>query len=137
MKKASDQELQEIRDIGAITAQSIVDFFENEKNIEMINNLNSLGVSPKESIIEVVEDSFFTNKTVVITGSFENYNRKELKEKLESLGAKVTGSVSNNTDIVVYGESAGSKYDRAVSLNKQLMNESEFISEVSKNEKDA
>lgn len=137
LKKASVQELQEIRDIGAITAQSIVDFFENEKNIEMINNLNSLGVSPKESIVEVVEDSFFTNKTVVITGSFENYNRKELKEKLESLGAKVTGSVSNNTDIVVYGESAGSKYDRAVSLNKQLMNESEFISEVSKNEKDA
>ena len=137
LKKASVQELQEIRDIGEITAQSIVDFFENDKNIEMIENLHSLGLNPKESISEVVEDSFFTNKTVVITGSFENYNRNQLKEKLESLGAKVTGSVSNNTDIVVYGESAGSKYDRAVSLNKQLMNESEFISEVSKNEKDA
>ncbi|NLC55016.1 MAG: NAD-dependent DNA ligase LigA [Erysipelothrix sp.] len=132
---AKVEELQLISDIGSITAQSIVDFFKNPKNIEMINNLKDLGVNPQAVKTEVLEEGYFANKTVVVTGSFENYDRKALTSKLETFGAKVTGSVSGKTDIVVYGENAGSKYTKAIKLNVEVMNEEEFIKEVENYEK--
>ncbi len=131
IKKAKVEELEMIDDIGSITAHSIVDFFENEKNIEMIETLKTLGLNPTSENKIIVVDNYFSNKTVVITGSFENYDRKSLTSKLESLGAKVTGSVSSKTDIVVYGDKAGSKYDKALELNVSVMDEQDFNERVS------
>ncbi len=65
-------------------------------------------------------------KTVVVTGTLENYSRTSIKEKLESLGAKVSGSVSKKTDFVIAGEAAGSKYDKAKSLGVTILSEEEF-----------
>lgn len=136
LKAATVTDLELIDDIGNITAQSIVDFFENDKNNEMISHLKEIGLNPSSEKTEVIKDSFFSDKTVVITGSFEDYDRKSLTEKLQSLGAKVTGSVSGKTDIVVYGQQAGSKYDKALSLEIEVMDEREFKKEVNKHEKD-
>ncbi len=130
LKKAKVSDLEAIDDIGNITAVSIVDFFANEKNIEMIETLKALGLNPVRKEVEVVLDSYFSNKTVVITGSFQHYDRKSLTSELESLGAKVTGSVSSKTDIVIYGDKAGSKYDKAIDLNVAVMNEQEFTEQV-------
>ena len=131
---AKKEELESIDDIGEVTAQSIVDFFENDKNREMIKSLKDLGLNMQSEEKESVVESYFTDKTIVITGSFENYNRKQLKTLLEGFGAKVTGSVSGNTDILVYGESAGSKYDKAQTLDVELMDEETLNSEVAKYE---
>ena len=72
------------------------------------------------------EESFFTGKKVVVTGTLANYGRKEVQALLEQLGAVVSGSVSAKTDLVIYGESAGSKLDKARKLNVSVMSEAEF-----------
>lgn len=87
-------------------------------------------------MVEEVEEkitSFFSEKTVVITGTF-SMNRKEIEKILLSHSAKVSSSVSKKTDIVLYGESAGSKYDKAIDLGVNVMNEAQFL-EVIQNEK--
>lgn len=132
---ASVEDLILIDDIGEITAVSIYEFFKVEKNIEMIKNLRLLGLKLESDIIEVDEESLFSEKTIVITGTLSNYKRKELQTLLESLNAKVVSSVSKNTDIVIYGENAGSKYTRALELGVKVMSESEFIEELNKDEK--
>lgn len=134
--KAKIQDLEMIADIGQITAQSIVDYFKNEKNLEMIKTLKDLGINPQVVDKKIVEDSVFSDKTVVITGSFENYDRKSLTAMLSRLGAKVTSSVSSKTDIVVYGENAGSKYTKALDLNINTMSETQLKQEVKAHEKD-
>ena len=78
---------------------------------------------------EVVEESFFTGKTVVLTGTLQTLKRNDAKAMLERLGATVTGSVSKKTDLVIYGESAGSKLDKANALGIMTMDEETFIKE--------
>ncbi|URZ15388.1 NAD-dependent DNA ligase LigA [Clostridium felsineum] len=125
IKKASYDELILVQDIGSIVAESIVEFFKQEKIEKSLNELFELGVKPFYEESEVSE-SVFNGKTVVATGSLENYSRTEIKEKLESLGAKVAGSVSKKTDYVIAGENAGSKYDKAVTLGVKILTEEEF-----------
>lgn len=125
IRVANVDELIEVGEIGEIIAKSITDFFQNEKNIKLLDELLELGVSPKHDK-NSVEDSIFTDKRVVITGSIEGYNRKELKEILEALGANVTGSVSGKTDFLLAGESAGSKYNRAIELGVEIIDEDQF-----------
>ena len=79
-------------------------------------------------------ENFFYNKKVVLTGTLQNYGRKEAGEILESLGAKVQGSVSKVTDVVIAGAEAGSKLDKAQKLGVRVMNEEEFISLIKKGE---
>ena len=133
--EADISDLVSVSDIGEITAKSIYDFFNNTNNIEMINNLKTLGLEFKVEKKAVDVGSRFSDKTIVITGSFKDYSRKELSDFLKSLNAKVTSSVSSKTDIVIYGENAGSKYDKAVSLNVEVLSEDDFLDEVSKYEK--
>ena len=108
LKSATFEQLVEVPDVGDIVASCIVEFFNEDKVIETINELLSLGVKPVYEEKEIIE-SVFEGKTVVVTGTMEKYSRKEIKEKLETLGAKVAGSVSKKTDYVVYGKEAGSK----------------------------
>lgn len=123
--KATFEELLQVQDIGDIVANSIIKFFAQEKIIKSIEELLSLGVKPSFETAEVVEN-VFEGKTVVVTGSLQNYGRTEIKDKLESLGAKVSGSVSKKTDYVIVGENAGSKYDKAVELGITILTEEAF-----------
>lgn len=81
---------------------------------------------------EQTEDTVFTDKTVVLTGKMEHYTRNEAKEMIEQMGGSVTGSVSKNTDILIAGEDAGSKYDRAEKLGITIWNEEELINALNK-----
>ena len=126
---ASMEDLVTIKDIGVITAQSIVAFFREGKNIELIDHLKAFGLC-MESGAETIIESQFTNKTVVLTGTLQQMTRNEAKALLESLGANVSGSVSRKTDLVIYGEAAGSKLTKANSLGVATMDEETFLAEV-------
>ncbi|MGL5616755.1 MAG: NAD-dependent DNA ligase LigA [Sarcina sp.] len=125
IKAATFEELVEIQDVGDIVAKSVMDFFKEERVVNTINELLELGVNPSYEEQEVKE-SPFQGKTVVATGSLENYSRGSIKEKLESLGAKVAGSVSKKTDYVLAGADAGSKYNKAVELGIKILTEQDF-----------
>ena len=100
LEKATFEELVSVQDVGDIVARSIIEFFKEERTLKVINELLSLGVNPHYEKKEVLESPFM-GKTVVVTGTLENYSRTSIKEKLESLGAKVSGSVSKKTDFVI------------------------------------
>lgn len=123
------EELTQLKDIGDITAQSVLAFFAEEKNVQMIQTLRDCGLRMEQTKKEI-QASRFTNKTVVLTGTLEHYTRKEAKAILESLGANVSGSVSKKTDYVIYGSAAGSKLTKAEQLGVSTMTEEEFIGEV-------
>lgn len=125
LKKATLEELVEVSDIGDIIAQCVYEFFREEKVLNTIDELLNLGVNPKYEEQEVTE-SLFKGKTVVVTGSLEDYTRISIKEKFESLGAKVSGSVSKKTDYVLAGEEAGSKLKKAQELGIKIISEKEF-----------
>ena len=125
LKNAKFEELVEVPDVGDVVAQDVVSFFKEEKVLETIDELLELGVNPKFEEVEVTENPFM-GKTVVATGSLQNYSRSEIKAKLESLGAKVAGSVSKKTDYVIAGEAAGSKLTKAQELGVKVLSEEEF-----------
>lgn len=128
--KATYEELIQVQDVGDIVANSIVEFF-NEDTIKVsINELLELGVTPYYEERAVSENPF-QDKTVVVTGTLKEYSRGEIKDKLESLGAKVAGSVSKKTNYVIVGEDAGSKYDKAKELNIPILTEEEFTNMLS------
>ncbi|MGG7098385.1 NAD-dependent DNA ligase LigA [Clostridium sardiniense] len=125
LKKATFEELVEVPDVGDIVANCIVEFFDEEKVIETIDELLELGVNPVFEEKEILE-SVFEGKTVVVTGTMEKYSRKDIKEKIETLGAKVSGSVSKKTDYVIAGAEAGSKLTKAEELGVKVITEDEF-----------
>ncbi len=122
IREAKFEELIEVGDIGPIIAESILEFFHDEKILNAVDKLLEEGVRPYYEDLDI-EESIFTDKRVVLTGSIEGLSRSDIKNKIEALGAKVTGSVSKNTDFVIVGESPGSKYDRAVELGIEIIDE--------------
>lgn len=129
LMNASMDELTSIKDIGEITAQSIVDYFKVESNRTLVFELESAGCR-MDSDQEEVQESMFTGKTVVLTGSLTLFTRDEAKKLLEKLGANVSGSVSKKTNLVIYGENAGSKLQKALQLGVATMDEASFMEEV-------
>lgn len=125
LKNAAFEDLVSVPDVGDVVAQDVMSFFKEEKVLETIDELLELGVNPKFEEVEVTENPFM-GKTVVATGSLQNYSRSEIKDKLESLGAKVAGSVSKKTDYVIAGEAAGSKLTKAQELGVKVLSEEEF-----------
>lgn len=123
---ASFDILSKIPNIGDKIAESIVNYFSNKDNIKLINNLKELNINMKY-LGEKVNNSNekVNNKTFVITGTLSN-SRDVYKEKLESLGANVTSSVTKKTDYVLVGENPGSKYDKAKELGITIINEDEY-----------
>lgn len=115
---ATREELISVPDVGDIVADSIVSFFEDEVNKTSVKRLLEFGVRPQpiEKPKPVSTDSFFYGKTVVLTGTLHLMTREEATAKLEACGAKVTGSVSKKTDLVIAGEKAGSKLAKAEQL---------------------
>lgn len=127
---ASREELTAIHEIGDKMADSIVEFFNNEDVQALIQRLEAYGINMEykgRRAAAVSEDSPFAGKTVVLTGKLEQLTRNEAKEKIESLGGTVAGSVSKKTDLVVAGEDAGSKLAKAQQLNIPVWNENQLI----------
>ena len=128
LRSATFEELIAIGDIGEVVANSIIEFFHDPRINEAIDKLLSEGINPYYKEVEV-QESIFTNKTVVITGTIEGYTRNEIKDMIEKMGGKVASSVSKNTDYVIVGENPGSKYDKAIELGIKIvrMENGEFI----------
>ena len=128
LEKATYEDLILVPDIGDISAKSIVDYFKEEDNKKMIEELKELGINMKYLGKPVSsKKTYFTGKTCVLTGTLANFGRKEATEILESYGAKVTSSVSKSTSLVIFGTEAGSKLDKANALGIETMDEEEFM----------
>lgn len=131
LMQATTSDLEAIYEIGSKMAQSIVTYFARPEVKELIHRLKAAGVNMEYTGSRQADasssDSFFAGKTVVLTGTLEQLTRNEAKEKLEALGAKVTSSVSKKTDLVIAGEKAGSKLDKARELGITVLNEQEFL----------
>ncbi|MBP5651429.1 MAG: NAD-dependent DNA ligase LigA [Clostridia bacterium] len=129
---ATVEQLVAIPDVGEVVAKSIVDYFADEQTKQLIEKLFSLGVTVGEELNETEYNEYFTGKTVVLTGTLSNYTRDQAKAILERFGANVASSVSKNTDLVLAGESAGSKLSKAQSLGIKIISEQQFESFIAK-----
>ncbi|KGE20501.1 NAD-dependent DNA ligase LigA [Paenibacillus wynnii] len=127
--EASAEELTGLPDIGGIVAESIVSYFKDPFVVTAINRMLALGVEAKapEAPRPVSTNSFFSGKTVVLTGTLHKLTRDEAAERLEALGAKVSGSVSKKTDLVIAGEKAGSKLAKAQQLGIQVIEDEDEL----------
>ncbi len=123
-RKAQFNELIEIKDIGSITADEIVKYFKESHIIEALDKLLVLGIKPYYEEIQKTQN-YFSGKKIVLTGTL-SIKRSDLKKQLEILGADVVSSVSSSTDLVIAGESPGSKYDKATELNVKIIDEEEL-----------
>ena len=121
---ATSEELALIDDIGPIVANSIREFFLQDQTIDLIDKLKEAGVNMEHE--EEMIDNRFDGKIFVLTGSLENYTRKEAGDLIEKFGGKVSGSVSKKTDYLLAGEDAGSKLIKAQGLGITILTENEF-----------
>ena len=127
IRNASEDQLQEAPDVGPIVASRIVEFFGQPHNLEIIRALREAGVHWTEQEPAAREAGALDGKTYVLTGTLTQLTRDEAKDYLQRLGAKVAGSVSKNTDVVVAGEKAGSKLKKAEELGIAIIDENAFI----------
>jgi DNA ligase (NAD+) len=129
------EELQNIAEIGPKMAESIVRFFQQLPNRELVERLKQAGVNPLEARTtagKAAAGTPFAGLSFVLTGTLTRFTRKQAEEMLESLGGKTSSSVSKNTSYLVVGENAGSKYDKAVQLNIPVLDEQQFLDLVEK-----
>ena len=125
--QADEEELQTVPDVGPVVAAHVVTFFKQAHNREVVNQLIARGVHwPDVEAIET-EALPLAGKTIVLTGTLTRMGRNEAKEQLQKLGAKVAGSVSKKTDLVIAGEAAGSKLEKAEALGIEILDESGLI----------
>lgn len=119
-------DLLNVKDIGEIMANNIVEYFSDEYNLRLINKLLDSGIKIEYPNMEI-KQTFITGKTVVLTGTLANFGRDEATKELEKCGAIVTSSVSKKTDYVLAGESAGSKLTKAKELGVQILSEEDLV----------
>ena len=122
---ASVDDILQIDGFGDVMAESVVDFFNNEKSKELIKSLDENGVNMESK--NVVKDNRFENKTFVLTGTLPTLKRAEASKIIESFGGKTSSSVSKKTSYVLAGEEAGSKLDKANALGIEIITEEEFM----------
>lgn len=123
---ASEEEIKEVDEIGDISAKLVYDFFHDEENIQLIQKLKSANVNMTETTITQSEGKF-SGLTFVLTGTLETMGRTQASEIIQSLGGKVSGSVSKKTSYVIAGENAGSKLTKAETLGIKILTEQEFL----------
>lgn len=126
LTEATYENLTAVASIGPKIAASIVKYFEEPRNRELVAKLKSLGVNTKESTAQNVAPQTLAGKTVVVTGTLKNYGRAEIEEAIRLHGGKAASSVSKNTDFVLVGKDPGSKFDKAKALGVKIINEDEF-----------
>ena len=132
LKEYTEEELQQLEDIGIKVAGSISQFFKNEQNIEMLHQLEGLGVQMNNTKKSVVEKGGLEGQTFLFTGSLQELKRSEAEELVEQHGGKLSGSVSSKLNYLVVGEDAGSKLEKAKKINTiKIISEKDFIKLVS------
>ncbi len=125
---AEYDELVEINEIGPEVASSIIEFFKSPENLKLISDLKSFGVKfPRSKKQHSIEDSEFTGKTFVFTGSLNSMSRSEASKEIKRLGGRVTSVVTKKTDFVVAGSEPGSKFEKAEKLGVKILTEEEFL----------
>ncbi len=130
---ATVEEVEEVPGVGPAIATSVADWFDEPRNLQLIQELRSLGL-PMEQATDVTQsaiDGSWTGLTVVLTGSMESMTRRDASDLIKQAGGKVTSSVSGNTSFVVAGENPGSKADRAAELGVEIIDEAEFLRRIS------
>jgi DNA ligase (NAD+) len=123
LMRADEGALQQVADVGPVVAASIARFFREPHNLEVVQQLRKLGVRWSEGPGERAVEKALSGKTFVLTGTLPRMARDEAKELIESLGGKVSGSVSKNTDYIVAGADPGGKYDKARKLGVTVLDE--------------
>ncbi|MCG3149507.1 MAG: DNA ligase [Verrucomicrobiae bacterium] len=124
---ASVEELQHCEDIGPVMAESLHDFFRNDRNAAVLKKLKQAGLNSKTEVRSQKSEGPFTGKTVVVTGTLEKFSRDQAKDVLRQAGANVTDSISKKTDYLIVGTDAGSKLEKAQKLDVKILSEAEFI----------
>lgn len=131
LQTANREELMLIEEVGERIAESVVDFFSEPGNVQVIEQLERLGLNMREPLAESpIGARPLAGKTIVLTGTFSRLTRKEAESLIKQAGGKVTASVSSKTDLVVYGENPGSKLDRARKLQVSAEPEEKFFDEL-------
>ena len=130
LEKAEREQILSIGDIGEVLATNIIDYFKDEDNLKEIAELLSLGVKPHYEDIKI--GNTFEGQKVVLTGTLSSFKRSEAQKIIESLGGECMGSVSKLTTLVLAGEEAGSKLDKAKSLGIKIIGEDEFKQMINK-----
>ena len=130
LEKSPQEAIEQIPEIGPKTAAAVRTFFDQPRNRELMRRLARAGVrtvaAPEERAVRPPADSEFAGKTVVLTGTLPGLSREDAKARIEGLGGRVSGTVSKKTDLVVAGEEAGSKLDKAVELGVRVVGPEEF-----------
>ena len=127
LMQADAEKLQSLPDVGPIVSSHIAAFFKEQHNQAMIRQLIESGVNWPKPVLHSNESLSLSGQTAVVTGTLTSMSRDDAKNKLQALGAKVSGSVSKKTSFVVVGENPGSKYDKAQSLGVKCLNEEQFL----------
>lgn len=130
LMQTDEEELINIPDIGQIIAKSVVDYFSDEHNKAIVEELKELGINMTYLGKKVEVNEEFSGKSFVLTGTLTRFTRDEAKEKIESLGGKTINSVSKKTSVVIVGENPGSKYKKAQELDIEIWTEEEFLEKV-------
>jgi len=125
LMSAGQEELAEIDQIGPVMAESICDYFGDSKNLQVIEQMLAAGVNPEPP--QARRSGKLAGKTIVVTGTLENFSRQQAQQAIRQAGAKAAGSVSKKTDFVLAGKNAGSKLDKAVKLGVEVISEEQFM----------
>ena len=131
LEKATVEELEEVPDIGQISACSIYDFFADGENRKLLEKMAAEGVRMEATV--QAEGGVLSGKTLVVTGTLLTMGRKEATDKILQYGGKAAGSVSKKTDYVLAGENAGSKLTKAQQLGVPVITEKEFLEMIGEN----
>ena len=127
LMKADFEILNSIENIGEITAKSVVEFFKDKNNVNLVRKLLKYGIVFESEKVSAKKETVFTGKKIVITGEISGYTRSELKKILEDMGADVSESVSSKTDFLIVGEKPGKKLEKAKNLNVRIIDEKELM----------
>jgi DNA ligase (NAD+) len=128
-KSKAEKESGIVTKVGQVVAKSVLDFFSNETGLRILRRIKDLGIHPASEVTSAsnAAELPFTGKTFVLTGTLPGMSREEASARIASLGGKVSGSVSGNTDYVLAGEEAGSKLEKALKLGVKIIGEKEFV----------
>jgi DNA ligase (NAD+) len=127
---ASEDELSEVEDVGAVIAESVYKFLHSEHGELAVRSLRDAGLdmtAPKKQPVSSGTAGPLSGKTLVVTGTLENYSREEIESLIEQHGGRAAKSISKKTDYLIAGEKAGSKLEKARSLGVAILTESEFM----------
>jgi DNA ligase (NAD+) len=125
--EASEEDIAAVEGVGPVIAKSVADWFGDPDNRQLIEKLRKAGVRMEDPEPEAVPEGPLTGTTIVLTGGLSSMSRDEATKAAEEAGAKVTSSVSKSTGFVVAGENPGSKYDKALQLGVEIVDEEEFL----------